>query len=78
MQDLLTLKNVAELLKVKPYRIGYVLSVKLVPEPALRIGNKRVFSQDNVTRLAAHFGVKLIDSVNARARSKPSRVSGRG
>ena len=37
MPDLLTLKNVADLLNIKPYRIGYALSVKLVPEP-MRIG----------------------------------------
>ncbi len=53
MRNLLTLKNVADLRNVKPYRIGYVLSVKLVPEPALRIGNNRVFSQDDLVRLAA-------------------------
>jgi len=64
VQDFLSLKNVAELLRVKPYRIHYVLAVKLLPEPVLRVGNKRVFTQDDITRLAAHFGVKLPDTDN--------------
>jgi hypothetical protein len=37
-------------------RIACALSVGLVPEPALRISNKRVFQQEDIDRLAAHFG----------------------
>jgi hypothetical protein len=59
MEKLLTLKDAAAVLNVKPYRIGYVLAVKLVPEPALRVGNKRVFDQADIQRLADHFRVKL-------------------
>ena len=66
MQDFLSLKNVAELLKVKPYRIHYVLAVKLLPEPVLRVGNKRVFTQADITGLAAHFGVKLPDTAEIK------------
>jgi DNA-binding transcriptional MerR regulator len=51
------LKDVARLLKVKPYQIAYALSVGLVPEPELRISNKRVFSPEDIERLAKHFGV---------------------
>ena len=57
MPDLLALKNVADLLQLKPYRISYVLPVKLVPEPCESA--EAGFSQDDVTRLDAHFGVKL-------------------
>ena len=59
MEKLLTLKDAAAVLNVKPYRIGYVLAVKLVPEPALRVGNKRIFTQQDLERLADHFRVKL-------------------
>ena len=59
MQNLITLKDVASLLKIKPYRIAYVLTMDLVPEPALRVGNKRAFSQEDIARLAKHFGVTL-------------------
>jgi DNA-binding transcriptional MerR regulator len=53
------LRDVARLLKVKPYQIAYALSVGLVEEPQLRISNKRVFQEEDVHRLAAHFGVDL-------------------
>ena len=53
------LKDVAQMLKVKPYQIAYALSVGLVEEPKLRISNKRIFQEDDIQRLAAHFGVDL-------------------
>ncbi|MGO9109604.1 MAG: hypothetical protein ACLP9L_10245 [Thermoguttaceae bacterium] len=53
------LRDVAKRLGVKPYQIAYALSVGLVPEPMLRISNKRIFQAGDVDRLAAHFGVKL-------------------
>ncbi len=53
------LREVSRLLKVKPYQIAYALSVGLVPEPELRISNKRVFQADDVQKLATHFGVDL-------------------
>jgi len=49
------LRDVARLLKVKPYRVVYAITVGLVPEPALRISNKRVFMEEDVERLRAHF-----------------------
>jgi hypothetical protein len=55
---LLTLKNVASILNVKPYRINYVLATKLVPEPASRFGNKRIFTQQDLQRLRDHFSAK--------------------
>jgi len=58
-----SLKDVARLLKKKPYQIAYALSVGQVPEPELRIANKRVFQRKDVQRLAKHFGVTLIDDV---------------
>lgn len=54
-----TLRDVARLLKVKPYQVTYALSVGHVPEPGTRINNKRVFQQDDIDRLAAHFEVEL-------------------
>ena len=53
------LRDVARLLKVKPYQIAYALSVGLVEEPKLRISNKRIFQEDDIQRLAIHFGVEL-------------------
>ena len=53
------LKDVAKILKRKPYQIAYCLSVGLVPEPETRIANKRIFTPEDIERLAAHFGVEL-------------------
>ena len=53
------LKDVARILKRKPYQIAYCLSVGLVKEPEMRIANKRVFTSEDIDRLAAHFGVDL-------------------
>jgi hypothetical protein len=58
-----SLKDVARLLKKKPYQVAYALSVGQVPEPELRIANKRVFQREDVQRLAKHFRVTLIDDV---------------
>ena len=48
------LKDVAKRLGIAPYRIAYALSVGHFPEPG-RIAGKRVFREDDITRIAAHF-----------------------
>jgi DNA-binding transcriptional MerR regulator len=53
------LGDVAKRLGVRPYRVGYAIAVGHVPEPKLRLGNKRVFESADIERLAAHFGVNL-------------------
>ncbi len=50
-----SLRDVATLLKLKPYQITYALTVGLVPEPDLRISNKRIFREKDICRLRAHF-----------------------
>jgi hypothetical protein len=67
-----TLRDVARVLKVKPYQVTYALSVGHVPEPGTRINNKRVFQQDDIDRLATHFGVGL----GKDGRRQDGRVSG--
>jgi hypothetical protein len=59
MQEHMSLKDVAGLVQIKPYRIAYAISVGLIPEPDLRVGNHRVFQSEDVKRVAAHFGVAL-------------------
>lgn len=51
------LKDVARRLGIKPYRIIYALTTGLVTEPQLRIANKRIFTQQDIDRLAEHFGI---------------------
>jgi hypothetical protein len=51
------LGEVSRALGRKPYHVTHVLTTGKVPEPALRIGNKRLFTAEDVERLARHFRV---------------------
>ena len=57
MDQALSLKQVAELLKLQHYRIAYAIATHRVPEPALRVANKRVFQHADIAAVATHFGV---------------------
>jgi hypothetical protein len=53
----LLLNDVARILGLKAHQIAYALATGQVAEPALRVANKRVFGEEDVRRLAAHFRV---------------------
>jgi hypothetical protein len=57
MKKVYLLSDVARLFKKRPHVIAYAISSGLVPEPKLRIGNKRIFVQEDIGRLAAHFDI---------------------
>ena len=57
MTDHYLLSDVARILDLKPHKIVYSLTTRQIPEPALRVANKRVFSAEDVLRLASHFHV---------------------
>ncbi len=57
MNEFLTLKQVAELLQLQHYRIHYALATHRIPEPALRVSNRRVFQPADIAAVAAHFGI---------------------
>lgn len=61
MQKMYSLKDVAKLLEIRSHRVGYAVSSGAVPEPDLRLGNKRIFTSEDVNRLAEHFGVRCQD-----------------
>jgi hypothetical protein len=54
-----TLGQVARLLNRKPYLITYAITSGHIPEPAMRIGNKRVFGETDLQRLARYFGIPM-------------------
>ncbi|MGO9115347.1 MAG: hypothetical protein ACLP9L_39545 [Thermoguttaceae bacterium] len=60
------LRDVARLLRLKPYQVSYAISVGLIPEPELRISNKRIFQEKDIERIAKHFGIEL----GSKARGK--------
>lgn len=57
--DYFLLGDVARILRCQPYQIVYLLSTRQVPEPALRIGNKRIFTIADMQRLADKLQVQL-------------------
>ena len=49
--NLLLLGDVARLVPCKPYQVVYLLTTGQLPEPALRLGGRRVFTQEDVVRI---------------------------
>lgn len=54
---LLVLSEVSRILGRKPHQVTYALTSGAVTEPEERIPNRRLFSTDDVVRLARHFRV---------------------
>lgn len=50
--ELYTLKDVAALLDVAPHRIVYLITSRQVAEPALRVGNVRVWTRPEIETIA--------------------------
>jgi len=55
-KQLMSLKDVAARLGTQPYRIVYLLTTGKVPEPN-RVGGKRLFSTDDLNKIAKELGV---------------------
>lgn len=51
-RDFFTLKDVATLLDVAPHRIVYLVTSRQVCEPALRVGNVRVWTLPEIETIA--------------------------
>ncbi len=65
--DYYLLGDVARLLGCMPHQIVYLLATRKVPEPA-RLGNRRLFRQEDVRRIASRLGIDLENGVGADAR----------
>lgn len=55
-KDLYLISEVAERLGVPPHRVAYLLMTKKIEEPKLRMGNRRVFTDDDAKRVADALG----------------------
>jgi hypothetical protein len=76
MKKVYLLSEVARLLKKRSHVIAYAISSGLVPEPKLRIGNKRIFVDEDIGRLAAHFGIAFDqDEHRGKRKEAPCRNS---
>ncbi len=75
MNQTMSLRDVAALLNVKPYRIEYLLANGIIPEPEQRIAGRRVFTPEIVRLLAARLKVTLPTAeVAAEAAVEPAGV----
>ena len=73
------LGEVAKLVGRRPHQIVYLLTSGQIPEAEQRIGNRRLFSEEDVIRLARHFKVTpkwdVIESAPANADAEtPERL----
>ena len=55
-QDLYLISEVAHRLDVPKHRIAYLLMTRKLDEPKLRMGNRRVFTNDDAKRVADALG----------------------
>jgi hypothetical protein len=67
MTQIYLLGDVCRRLNVPHYRVSYALLTGLLPEPAERLGGKRVFTEEDVRVIAEHFGVRLSASSGGEA-----------
>lgn len=58
-KELYSLSDVADLLKVKPHRILYLLSIRAVPEPRLRVAGKRLWTLAEISPLSERLNLQL-------------------
>ncbi len=59
MQQLLGIGDVAKLIGIARHRIEYAVSNGSLPEPEIRIANKRAFNINETKNIAQYFGVEL-------------------
>jgi DNA-binding transcriptional MerR regulator len=57
-QQLFLISDVARQLNVPPHRIAYLFMTRKLPEPQLRLGNRRIFTLEDVRKVAKALGKK--------------------
>ena len=65
MTTIFSTGQLARLLGIPAYKIGYAHATGRLEEPAFRFLDKRCYSIADVRRVAAHFGVTIADSMLA-------------
>lgn len=65
MDQLFSTGQVARLIGVPSYRIEYAHTHNKLDEPVQRVMNKRLYSLDDLRRVAQHFGIELDESLIA-------------
>lgn len=62
MNTIFSTGQLARLLGIPAYKIGYAHATGRLEEPAFRFLDKRCYTAADVRRVATHFGVTLEDS----------------
>jgi hypothetical protein len=57
-QNLMSLSGAAKVLGVRPHQVAFAIVSFCVPEPAMRVANRRVFQQEDIDRLEEYFAKK--------------------
>jgi DNA-binding transcriptional MerR regulator len=55
-QQLFLISDVARRLNVPPHRVAYLFMTRKLPEPQLRLGNRRIFTLADLQRIAKALG----------------------
>ncbi len=55
-EELYLISDIARRLNVPPHRITYLYMTRKLPEPKLRLGNRRVFTNADARRVAKALG----------------------
>lgn len=59
MQQLLAIGEISRMIGIARHRIEYAVSNGAIPEPKVRVANKRAFSRVEVQNIADYFGVNM-------------------
>jgi hypothetical protein len=62
--------EVARILSVPLHRIDYAITNQMVEDSTMRIGGKRIFTELDLSRLAAYFGVTLAEKSQSDVRGE--------
>ncbi len=57
-KELFLLGDVSRRLNVPPHRISYLFVKRAIPEPLLRLGNRRVFTEEDGRAIAKMLGLE--------------------
>jgi len=55
-EELFLISDVAKRLDVPPHRVAYLFLTRKLPEPKLRLGNRRLFTVGDAKRVAKALG----------------------
>ena len=58
VEELLSIRDVGKVVGVAPHQIAYAHSQERLPEPRYRVAGKRIYTGEDVQRVAAYFAEK--------------------